>query len=310
MTQNIKIAVQFFGHLRTFEKCAISIKKHILSKYDCDVFMHTWSDTEHSTQTWHNMKSKVQTVNQKMLEKIEKQYLPKMTLVEKQILPEDDTLMACMHNKKAKMISANGMKFMLKSQIKVNELRKQYAKKNGINYDIVLMLRPDIYLYSDLDINKIVKECNAVIDYPARFCVSNALKKGGTCAFTSDMLSDVFYLATPSSMDLIVDAFKNIKFEKFTEKLWTPENLITNILFKKGIATFALLYFFNRDFEIIRGSYCDKEKRKRFISFKLSHKTLRLNIFGFMAKSFVSMDFHIFNLFNIDFSIGKPHAKC
>jgi len=117
-------------------------------------------------------------------------------------------------------------------------------------------------------------------------------------------------LATPSSMDLIVDAFKNIKFEKFTEKLWTPENLITNILFKKGIATFALLYFFNRDFEIIRGSYCDKEKRKRFISFKLSHKTLRLNIFGFMAKSFVSMDFHIFNLFNIDFSIGKPHAKC
>ena len=78
MTQNIKIAVQFFGHLRTFEKCAPSIQQHILSKFDCDVFMHTWSDTEHSTQTWHNSKSKISKVNEKILEKITRAYNPKM----------------------------------------------------------------------------------------------------------------------------------------------------------------------------------------------------------------------------------------
>ena len=90
MRENLKIAIQFFGHLRTFEKCAPSVKKHLLTKFDCDVFMHTWSETEHSTQTWHNSKSKVNNVNEAILNKIEEVYLPKMSVIEKQVLTDGD----------------------------------------------------------------------------------------------------------------------------------------------------------------------------------------------------------------------------
>ena len=310
MCKQLKIAVQFFGHLRTFEQCATGIKQHILSKFDCDVFMHTWSDTEHSTQTWHNSKSKIKPVNQNILNKIEAVYSPKMMLVEKQILPENDTLITCIHNTHSKTISANGMRFMLKSQIKVNELRKLYAEKNKIHYDMVLMLRPDIFLFNDLDIGKIINQCVVTIDYPARFCVSNALKQNSSCAFISDMLSDVFFLAKPDDMDLITETFKSVRFEKYKNKMWTPENLITNILFKKGIATLPIFYFFNRDFEIVRGSYSEKENRRRFIKFKLTPKLIRLNLLGCLRKNIISLNFSVFNFFNIDFSIGKPYAKC
>ena len=310
MKDNLKIAIQFFGHLRTFEKCAPSVKKHLLTKFDCDVFMHTWSETEHSTQTWHNSKSRIDTVNEKMLKKIDEAYLPKMCVIEKQVLKDNDTLISCLHSKQAKMISATGMKFMLQSQVKVNALRRQYEKKNKIRYDMVIMLRPDIFLYSDLDIANIVSQCLGVIDYPARFCASHALKKNSTCSFATDMLSDVLYLAVPHTMDLIADIFKNINFEKYKYKMWTPENLITNILFKNGVATFSLFYYFNRDFEIIRGLYKGKEKRKRFISFKFSHNTLRLNLLSFMQQTLFSCTFNLFNLFNVDFSIGRNYAKC
>ena len=307
---NYKIAIQFFGHLRTFEQCATSIKKYILSKYDCDVFVHTWSDTEHSTQTWHNSKSKIRPINQSMLNKIVKIYNPKMILVEKQIVSDDDTLIACLHDQQTRTISANGMSFMLQSQIKVNKLRKQYSKKNNTKYDMVIMLRPDIYLHNSLDINQIIHQCYTSLEYPARICANNALKKNGSCAFISDMLTDVLFMAKPSDMELIVDALKTIKFKNHTTKMWTPESLITDILFKKGISTLSLFYFFNRDFEIIRGSYYGKEKRRRFISFKLTPKLLRLNLFSFIKKNILSLDFYIFNVFNVDISIGKPYAKC
>ena len=309
MEEKIKIAVQFFGHLRTFEKCAQTVKKEILSKYDCDVFMHTWSDTEHSTPTWHNEKSKKQSVNESIIKKIEKIYSPKMILVEKQTLPTTDVLIPCLHNNGGKNISAAGMNFMLKSQIKVNELRRQYASKNHINYDLVIMLRPDIYLKSGIDFNKLINQSHKIIDYPVRFCVSNALKKGSSCSFVTDIMSDVLYLATSSNMDLIVNAFKKVKFENFSKTMWTPENLITNILAREGIATLALFFFFNRDFEIIRGNTSLKEKRRKFISFKLSTEGLRLHLLRFIKQNILSLDVCLFNFFNIDFSIGNPYAK-
>lgn len=310
MSSKYKIAIQFFGHLRTFEKCATSIKKHLLDKYDCDVFMHTWSETEHSTQTWHNNKAKITSVNEDMIKKIEAVYQTKMTLVEKQILSQNDTLISPLYTSGGKTISAAGMNFMLQSQIKSNELRKQYAKKNNITYDLVVMIRPDIFLYSDLELESIIKQSQTTIDYPARFCVSNALKKNANFAAVTDLMSDILFVATPSDMDLIVQTFKQIRFEKYKSKMWTPESLTANILFNKGIASLAMFFFFNRDFEILRGSYYGKEKRRRVISFKISGRILKLNLFSFMKKNIISLNFSIFNLFNIDFSIGKPYAKC
>ena len=51
--EKLKIAVCFFGHLRTFEKCAPKLRENMLNKYNCDIFMHTWDKLNHNTLTWH-----------------------------------------------------------------------------------------------------------------------------------------------------------------------------------------------------------------------------------------------------------------
>ena len=43
-------------------------------------------------------------------------------------------------------------------------------------------------------------------------------------------------------------------FEKYKDKMWTPESLITNILFKKGVASLVMFFFYNRDYEILRNA--------------------------------------------------------
>ena len=106
------------------------------------------------------------------------------------------------------------------------------------------------------------------IDYPARFCASNALKKSSSCSFISDILSDVFFMAKPNDMDLIMQTFESVRFEKYKDKMWTPESLITNILFKNGIATLPIFYFFNRDFDIIRVH--SMQKKNEDVLFALS----------------------------------------
>ena len=52
----MKIAFCFFGHLRTFKRCASHIKRNLLKHYDCDLFMHTCSEYNHKTKTLHNNK--------------------------------------------------------------------------------------------------------------------------------------------------------------------------------------------------------------------------------------------------------------
>jgi len=88
-SKRLKIAVQFFGHMRTFEKCAPSLKKYFLRYYDCDVFIHTWSTLDHDTKTWHKHKKSGHSIDQSQFEnKIQSLYSPKKIKIEDQV-PED-----------------------------------------------------------------------------------------------------------------------------------------------------------------------------------------------------------------------------
>ena len=55
-----RIAIQLFGHLRTFEYTFESFKKHILEPnkncgYEIDIFAHSWEEVEAIDLTrWHN----------------------------------------------------------------------------------------------------------------------------------------------------------------------------------------------------------------------------------------------------------------
>ena len=53
------LAVQLFGHLRTFEKTFNSFYNNVVKPnedagYSIDIFIHTWDEFECTTQQWHN----------------------------------------------------------------------------------------------------------------------------------------------------------------------------------------------------------------------------------------------------------------
>ena len=128
----LKIAVQVFGHMRTFEKCAPSLKKYFLRYYDCDVFIHTWSTLDHDTQTWHKRKTSGQSIDQPQFEKkIQTIYSPKKIKIEHQV-PED---LGTYEASSTRTLSIYGIKSMFYSMEQANKLRESYECQSKTEYD-------------------------------------------------------------------------------------------------------------------------------------------------------------------------------
>ena len=136
-----KIAVQFFGHLRTFEKCLPYLKKHLLNNYDCDIFMHTWDTYNHNSKTWHtNFKNSNKKVNQEEIIK-KLNIKPEQIKIEHQDLYTKDEIIV-----RGYKFAVQGLMSVYHSIKTVNKLREDYQKKHKIKYDMVVCIRPDVLL--------------------------------------------------------------------------------------------------------------------------------------------------------------------
>ncbi len=141
----LKIAIQLYGHLRTYKKCVKNLKKNLLNKYDCDIFIHTWDTLDHTTKAWHKLnenKPIIQLKTKEIDKEIKKIYKPKALLIEKQ-KPKD---LGLINDNQGQEYSIFGIHSMLYGMKKVNNLRINYSKKNKVNYEYIIFLRPDISL--------------------------------------------------------------------------------------------------------------------------------------------------------------------
>lgn len=300
----MKIAVQFFGHLRTYEKCADSIKKHLISRYDCDVFMHTWTESDHETKTWHSLNTRVRLIDVKTIEKIKNLYALKDIIVEKQKPIENNVLIPCQHNKGKSQISKSGMEFMIHSQKKVNELRKKYQKENHIQYDYVLMIRPDIKLRKDFILDQIDKEIKKEVA-TTRYCATS-LTYYADFPIIGNVMSDILYFGRPKNIDKTLSVLNNIDFEKHKNDMWNPETLFNQELEKSGILSRFINYQYKSDWEILR-SLNKKEFRRSIVRLRIRKNLFYFHLFRFLSVSLVNLKFYIGNLFLIDIGLGPDN---
>ncbi|MBE6444385.1 MAG: hypothetical protein E7020_06970 [Alphaproteobacteria bacterium] len=299
----MKIAVQFFGHLRTYEKCADSVRKHLLSLYDCDIFMHTWSETEHKTKTWHNHTAKSLVVDAERIEKLKALYNLKDIIVEKQEPAEDDTLIPCQHNQGKSQISKAGIGFMLYSKHKVNELRKKYQKEHNIVYDYVLVIRPDIKLKKDFILKHVDNEISIQSTTTSRYCACN-ISNSNDFPVIGNIASDIVYFGKPETIDKVIDVLNKIDFSKHLESMWNPETLFNHELEKAGISSHFINYQYKLDWEILRKP--DKRKiRKGIISLKIRRNLFLFHLLEILPISLLSLKFSIFGHFLFDICIGR-----
>ncbi|ENM3878836.1 hypothetical protein NTJ01_002621 [Vibrio cholerae] len=206
-----KIAVQIFGHLRSYEKVFPYLDAHILQPNNCDVFIHTWTEEEHRDICWHKNPVSNQHVEIRLtdLDKIKKLYSPKMIEI------EDNSKIdySGFFNDSAN-IPLRGIKAMSYSQIRVNKLRREYSERNNIEYDFVLMIRPDVMPLAKFDLSKYLAEFSFSSSSSIHFTSGAHQHTASNKKFDTPLASDLFFLARPSTLDHFFDLKEN-NFEYF-----------------------------------------------------------------------------------------------
>lgn len=263
----MKIAVCLFGHLRTYEQCFLGLKQHLLDKYDCDVFIHTWNTIDHSD----NEEPQKQILPIKgnltsdLKNKIIDLYNPKGITVEKQDETRYDKLgfYTLQQHWGTFKKSISNINYLVQTFTGVNSLREEYQKENNIKYDFVIFIRPDILLKNDFKIESFTEDMTAEELDKSFFFVSSCYpytrlndvrKMGGT---------DLLYFARP---DIITDVFNNI--DKFLNNFSTntllirrcPESYFIETIKNLNYLLWQINYRGGTDYQIIRNQ--EKEKKQ------------------------------------------------
>ena len=102
-----------------------NLKTNLLEANDCDVFFHTWRSPEVPAEKYEIMAKEYDSVSYMIEEDIPGDYGPNL----------------------GKKVATTASK--------VIEIYKEYTKKNLNSYDLIIMVRFDVYLFFKLDFKKI-----------------------------------------------------------------------------------------------------------------------------------------------------------
>lgn len=132
-----RIAIHFFGHLRTFKETYNSFFRKVVTPnqedgFLIDIFMHTWDEYDATTPTWHmeNLPIRGVKVSKEDIEFAKQIYHPKKFLIQTMNVEHGQDL----------------------SLAAVNKLREEYAEEKKIKYDFFFYCRPDVLFVTRLRI--------------------------------------------------------------------------------------------------------------------------------------------------------------
>ena len=293
----MKIAVQLYGHLRTYKSCFSALKRHLLDKYDCDIFMHTWDTVDHNTPTWHEYCS------QNAMKKIEEKeiiplYHPKLLKIENQPLKDLGVLIA---NKN--QISIFGIQSMFYSMKSVNGLRQKYEKDKNIQYDFVIFIRPDILLLEDFDIESFIK------NYTQKELTARVFHAGKLRATNFDFEwivgEDTLFFLKPQAADSLFSDLDNLyRYSREQPVIpYGPEYFLIQEEEKRNLKPVLLQYFWEQPFDSLR-FFSWRILRRQVISIRLREKKLKISLLSFFNYIFLRWEFSLFG-FVVCFLIGR-----
>lgn len=247
--EKLKIAVQLYGHLRTFETCAPLLRRHLLDHYDCDVFIHTWDRTEHATRSWYadSLRAEPDVVDTTILAKVSQLYAPKSIKVEAQDFLDEPGHFGT-HPKI--QISLQGLKYMTYGQYQANLLRETYQQENGLRYDYVVVTRPDIMPLVDLDLTAFQHEFAFNSRCSIHLVHKSEIRIRGQKFIKHPDKADVLYFATPDTISDICRLY--LAFEHYYKDIKTimpagvsmSETSFFEYIYSKGIIPREYQFYF------------------------------------------------------------------
>lgn len=244
----MKLAILLFGHLRTFEYSSKFFIKNLADKYDCDIFIHTWDETDSNTKCWQAREKQTHKVDEKLIKQINSIYNPKKLIIGHQN-NEHEILVKSSDGQKE--LSLNGMKYMFESMAQANKLRKDYELSTGAKYDYVLVTRPDVAIYNYLDIEETIneaKDLNIDIDNARFFCGLYGNSKTNV-RLLINRVPDILFFAVPSVIDRFIAANSNLTFDNVNNNFKNVVSIYVRNEIKAGITPFECCFACNKDWK-------------------------------------------------------------
>lgn len=248
----MKVAIQLYGHIRSYKQTYKSLKKYIVEPnikrgFQFDIFIHTWDELDASQKTWHYKKSKNnmgKKLKESEVQKVKKFYRPSSIV----ITPQQKLNTKDMQIMKQNNLDMNFMEMIKNvsySIRKVNEIRKRYSEENHIQYDLVIQTRPDILFSRELDLSRITPPLKNVL-----FSFISSYYYGEVREDENIKLLgiDLFMIAPEEVMNLMTQWNENL--EKFSGLY--PEYAITKLIFDNNIKWKYIAYDKDRCWSILR----------------------------------------------------------
>jgi len=193
----MKVCILFSGYLRTFHINYPKIKSVIIDQFETvDIYFHITSDENETDQYLNNIT--------KNFEFIHTTIKPHVILYEK-------------NNNKYNKVSNLWSKYY-----KLNSLKKQYEKENNFKYDLVIKLRPDMYIIqNNIEFNMKTDTIYIPSDSKIDLCKLTNINDKYIC--------DVFAYGDSTSMDNYFDI--NIHLNKLFQNYgYVSETLLYHYL--------------------------------------------------------------------------------
>ncbi len=145
----MKTALIFHGHLRSFRKTHSFFEKNVSSHIEnnlgsLDVFIHTWSEEEFLTKTWHEGVQESSPTNPHDVEEL---YRPKKLKIEDQ--PEINPHI-CAFGRPIEALKAPWQSFS-----SAWNLMEEQEKEDKEKYDLVIVSRPDVQHFTPLFLDEL-----------------------------------------------------------------------------------------------------------------------------------------------------------
>ena len=190
----MKLAVCLSGHLRKFEETFATLHNHLLSHFDCDIFIHTWDRMGYTSRYKGDSRS---DDTSKYITAATNLYKPKKIVVESssfvdELIRQGNDYAPHLRNEPKHVGHMASMFYKIYA---ANELRKLYERETNTNYDWVIRCRPDLIFHGNMQMpgEKV----------PSRVYIPKHLSGAG-------WYSDQFAVALPNDMDLYCSFFFNL----------------------------------------------------------------------------------------------------
>ncbi len=304
--EKIKIAVCFFGHLRSYKMCAPFLHLNLLKYYDYDLFMHTWSTIDHNTQTWHNIKKDENRITSQQDIIFTYGQFKAIKIEEQKPRDLGNIRIKVKGSAQENQISIFGIDAVFHSMRQSLFQCEKYSNNNNIKYDYILFIRPDIWLKTPLKIQNILKKISNKEIEEGFFTLANPL-----CNLTSGLKDmschDLCFFATPKTISEVIKNTTLI-IKDFTAGMLIDhchEYNFIKLVRACGFKAYRIEKFTPpEDWDILRTTKAIK-LRKRIIQIRIRENIFLIWLFPKMSCCIIHLQFDLLGVFKINFALGN-----